>query len=61
MAKVVVIIVWIMTCINFYSSMSIYVKYFICFLPNAALTQILQVINQFERSCETIFIFIHTI
>ena len=51
-AKVIVIIFWVFTVIDFYSTMAIGTKYFICFIPNAALQQIITVIFQYERSCE---------
>jgi hypothetical protein len=50
-AKVVTIILWILTAINFYDSLpSLSLKYIFCIFPNIGMTFVFQTIFQFERS-----------
>lgn len=50
MAKIFVILFWIVTAINFYDSLPSGAKYFFCLFPNAGLLFAFQIIFQYERS-----------
>jgi ATP-binding cassette, subfamily A (ABC1), member 3 len=47
---VVTIILWLLTSVDFYKYLPTELKYFLCFLPNLALSLAINVISQFERS-----------
>ena len=49
-AKVFMIILWIITAIDFDSTIPAGLKYFLCIFPNYSIVFAFQVINQFERS-----------
>ncbi|CAF1240137.1 unnamed protein product [Adineta steineri] len=49
LAKLLGVVLWIITFIDFYSNASVGVRYFLCLFPNAGLLFCLQVIQQYER------------
>ena len=55
-AKIVTIIIWILTAIQFNSTMATGAKYFLCMFPNCAIVYAFEVIFQFERSGNKNFI-----
>ena len=56
-AKVVGVIFWIATGINFYDSLpNSSLKYIFCIIPNSGLVFVFQIIFQFERSSKLIYI-----
>nr|QUF59431.1 ATP-binding cassette transporter Abca3-like3 [Brachionus angularis] len=51
MAKLLSILIWLLTSINFYNYLMLSgLKYILCFFPNVGLIHIFQIINQYERS-----------
>ena len=49
LAKLLGIVLWIVTFIDFYAGVPIGVRYFLCLFPNAGLLFCIQVMQQFER------------
>ena len=49
LAKLLGIVLWIVTFIDFYAGVPIGVRYFLCFFPNTGLLFCIQVMQQFER------------
>ncbi len=49
LAKLLGVVVWIITFIDFYSGTPIGVRYLLCLFPNAGLLFCIQVIQQYER------------
>ncbi|CAF3556457.1 unnamed protein product, partial [Rotaria sp. Silwood2] len=49
LAKLIGLIIWILTFIDYYSSAPVGLRYFLCFFPNAGLLFCIQVMEQYER------------
>ena len=49
LAKLLGIVLWIVTFIDFYAGVPVGVRYFLCLFPNTGLLYCLQVMQQFER------------
>jgi hypothetical protein len=49
LAKLVGLVIWIITFIDFYSSAPLGLRYFLCFIPNAGLLFCIQVMLQYDR------------
>jgi apolipoprotein N-acyltransferase len=51
MAFVTVVILWLITLVDFYRQISSIAKYFLSFFPNLGLMFAIQIFFQYERSC----------
>lgn len=49
LAKLVGLVIWIITFVDFYPSAPVGIRYFLCFFPNAGLLFCIQVMQQYER------------
>ncbi|CAF2146243.1 unnamed protein product [Rotaria magnacalcarata] len=49
LSKLIGLVIWIITFIDFYASAPVGLRYFLCFLPNAGLLFCIQVMQQYDR------------
>ena len=58
LAKLIGVILWIVTFIDFYSNAPLGLRYFLCLFPNAGLLFCIQVMQQYERRSSTSIAFL---